>query len=317
MYARWGGPERLELRDIAPGELASDCVRVAVAWSAINPLEWKVLSGMYRFLCRGRWPRRAGAEGSGRVIAVGSSVSTVKVGDCVAFGRDPMDTSQGAWAECVDVPLSRLSVLPADVDLREAATLPIAALTAMRMCRLAEVRENARILVTGASGGVGHLAVQIAHSSKARVVALGSERNRDFVLGLGATTFLDYARTPDLSTPGPFDAVLDCVNVISRDHAKKLLAPGGTYIDTDPRPLTMLVDAIRSLGPRRWKTVMVDMQREEMAAVLRLWREGRLRPFISAEFSLEQAAEGLRHVMRGHTLGKVVIRVASTPPFQT
>lgn len=310
IYSRWGSPDVLTLADIHPPPLAPDAVRIAVEWSAVNPLEWKVLSGMYKLLCRGGWPRRIGAEGSGRVVAVGARVKELKAGMRVVFGLTPMDGRFGGWAEQTDAPASRVMAVPEGVDLRDAATLPIAALTAWLMCRMTHVGTGKSVLVTGASGGVGSFAVQIAKSLGAQVTATGSERNRSAIMQLGADEFFDYRSSPIEKSGRRWDAIVDCVNSLPRPLSRGLLTERGRYVDTDPRPLTMLRDLLRTaLGSRAWQTVAVNMQKEGMHALFDLLRAGKLKPLIARELSLDQAPDALRDVLSGHAVGKSILKI--------
>jgi NADPH:quinone reductase-like Zn-dependent oxidoreductase len=308
-YARWGNADVLELREIMPGPLAADAVRVAVEWAGVNPADCKVLAGKYRLLARGGFSRRIGIEGAGHVLEVGSAVAGLTPGARVIFGLDLLDGSRGAWAAQVDVPVRRVITVPAGISLRDAAVMPIAGLTAWQMCRMANVGLGQDVLVTGASGGVGHMAVQIARNLGAKVSATGSERNRPLIASLGAESFLDYRSMAPERTGRRWNAVLDCVNSL-RAASGAILAPGGHYVDTDPRPFTMLADRIRNLaGSRKRHTVMVDIEPTGVGALFEALAAGLLKPVFSREYPLVQAPEAIRESLGGHVTGKLVLKI--------
>lgn len=315
-YSRWGGPENLSLEPIVKAPLAPRSVRIAVEWAGINPMDWKMLSGMYRLVCRGRFPRRLGAEGSGRIIEVGSRVRDLNVGEPVVFCLKPTDGTQGAWASVCNVVASQVLPLPDGVSARDAAVLPIAGLTAWLMADMAKILPNERVLITGASGGVGSYAVQIARQRGAQVTGCASAANAAAVHMLGAQDFLDYHDRGLERSRRHWDVILDCTNAIrSRALSGVLLNRGGRYIDTDPLPLTLLGDFLRrSFSARSWRTVIVDMQRKPMRALLEALRSGTVRAPAIREIPFEQAADALADVRKGHAVGKNVLAVSPPAP---
>jgi NADPH2:quinone reductase len=310
VYTQWGGVEQLALQETAPAELGANSVRVDLAWAGVNPLEWKILSGMYRLVCHGGFPRRIGAEGAGHVAAVGRGIRGLEVGMPVLVGLNPMDGRFGTWAEQTDAPARCVLPLPADIAPRDAAVLPIAALTAWLMCRMTRVAPGRSVLVTGASGGVGSYAVQIARSLGAQVSATASAHNRGFVEALGADEFIDYRAATLAGNGRRWDAIIDCVNSIPRSLSRELLHSSGRYVDTDPRPLTLLGDLLRSsLSTQSWQTVAVRLQQEGMHALFELLRAGKIHTPAPRELPLEQAPEALRASLAGHTVGKMLLRI--------
>ncbi len=307
-YERWGDAEVLESREVVSGPLDADSVRVAVEWAGVNPADCKVLAGKYRLMAKGGFPRRIGIEGMGHVLEVGSAVVGLAPGAPVVFGFNPLDGSQGTWATQVDVTAGRVLAVPAGISSRDAAVMPIAGLTAWQMCRIARVEPGQDVLVTGASGGVGHMAVQIARLLGARVSATGSERNRPLIESLGAESFLDYHAASPERTGRRWNAVLDCVNSL-RAASGAILAPHGHYVDTDPQPVNMLTDRIRNLaGSSTRTTVMVDFEPTGISALFEALAQGRLKPVVSREYPLAEAPEAVRESLRGHVTGKLVLK---------
>lgn len=311
LYDAWGGPEQLHLTESQPATVTGNSVKIRMEYAGVNPADWKFLSGRYRILCKGSFPRHPGYEGAGTILDVGSAVKGLRPGDRVAVGLDPTDGRTGTWAEETLVNAKFVYPLPANVATRDAAVLSVAALTALQMCQMTKIGAGSHVLVTGASGGVGSFAVQIAKSLGATVTATASARNREFVMALGADSFIDYKTTPPGKLDTGWDAILDCVNTISRDISAKLLAPGGHYVDTDPLPLTMLKDRICNLfSARSHGTVIVGVDPDGMQQLFKLVGEGKITTSIGREFGFEQLPDALTATLSGHNVGKIVVKIA-------
>ncbi len=167
------------------------------------------------------------------------------------------------------------------------------------------------VLVHGASGGVGHLAVQVAKARGALVAATASAARRDFVTALGADVFIDYRQEPVDRWPMAFDAVLDCVPNLPRGSHRRLLKRGGHYASTLPNAWTYTLDPLLNrLGGLRRHAVMLQPSEAAMGELVSYVAAGRLRCEIAGEFALEDAGEAIRLSSEGHVVGKLVIRVA-------
>lgn len=312
LYDAWGGPEQLRLTESQTPEVSGNAVKIRMEYIGINPADWKFLSGKYRILCKGRFPRHPGYEGAGTVLETGSTVKGMQPGDRVAVGLDPADGRTGTWAEETVVDPKFVYPLPINISTRDAAVLPVAALTALQMCQMAKIGSGSNVLVTAASGGVGSFAVQIAKSMGARVSATASARNQDFVMSLGADRFIDYQTTPPEKLDAGWDAILDCVNAISRDVSAKLLAPGGHYVDTDPLPLTLIKDRICNLlSAHSHGTVIVGVDHNGMRQLFKLLGEGKVVTTIGREFGFGQLPDALTATLSGHNVGKIVVKVSA------
>jgi NADPH:quinone reductase-like Zn-dependent oxidoreductase len=309
IYNCWGGPGALMSAELSDAALRDDAVRIKIAWAGVNPADSKLLSGKYKWLCRGGFPRRIGLEAAGRVSAVGKAVTGFEPGMEVVFGLSPLDGRTGAWAEQVDVDAKRVIPVPAGIDMRAAAVLPIAGLTALLMCQMTDIGPGKDVLISGASGGVGHLAVQIAKHLEGRVSAMGSEINRPLLARLGAADFIDYRTSPPHLSGRQWDCILDCVNVL-RPYGNTMLRRGGRYVDTDPRPLTLLGDPLMNpVRSRKRKTVAVDIQKAGMETLFGLMAAGEMAPVIMSEYGLDRAADALVACMGGHVAGKLVLKI--------
>jgi len=291
---------------LAPGELL-----VRVTCASLNPVDWKIATGSFRFLVRGGLPRIMGSDFAGEVAEVGAGVVGWSAGDPVMGFVDPFQCAHGTFAEKVAVPSGFVFRRPAVIDDRLGAALPCVGVTAVALCDLAQVRSGSRVLVNGAAGGVGHLAVQVASARGARVTAVASEQRRGLVTALGAREFVDYRSAPVAQWPRGFDAVLDCVPNLPRREHRRLLRRGGHYASTLPNAATYTIDPLLNrLGPVRRHAVMLQPSEAAMRELVALVEQGRLRCEIAGEFPLADAARAVELSRAGHVAGKLLIRVA-------
>ncbi|MFQ3556399.1 NADP-dependent oxidoreductase [Streptomyces gramineus] len=302
VYTRHGGPETEAFADVdrpvpGPGELL-----VAVRAAGVNPVDWK-LRGGFRRPGEGdaRFPEVLGSEAAGVVEEVGEGVSGFAVGDAV-FGN----TSGGAFAQYALLTASVTAHKPAALSFADAATLPVAAATAYDGVRQLDLPEGATLLVTGAGGGVGAAALQIARAWGLRVVGVASEAKKDFVELLGAVHVPSgpgLAERVRAAAPEGVDAVYDLVGGEVLAEAAGLLGDRTRLITAGAAP-----DTVAALGGSR-------VERARTAAVLDEVAElvvgGELDPFVSRTFPLDEAGLALRAVEDGHARGKIVIEVSA------
>ena len=214
IYRAYGGPERLELTDIPRPSPGPGQVLVRVIASSVNPIDWKLASGVMRLIMPLKFPVVPGFDVAGNIAELGPGVTGYAIGDRV-HARIARKGWTGACADFAVVGSDVLAKVPAGMDPGEAAALPLAGLTALQGLRdraglpLEGARE--RVLVVGASGGVGHISVQIARAAGATVVGVCSERNATLVSSLGAHDVIDYKKPDPYRGQAPFDIVLDCV----------------------------------------------------------------------------------------------------------
>jgi NADPH:quinone reductase-like Zn-dependent oxidoreductase len=309
-YHSFGSPGDLRLEDVQPPDPAAGEVLVGVRYASVNPVDWKIATGKFRFLVRHGLPRTMGSDFAGVVTNVGSGVDGFRRGGRVWGFVDPFARARGTFADFCAVPVQSVFPLPAEIDFRGAAALACVGATAVTLCDLAQVSSGSRVLVNGASGGVGHVAVQVAKARGARVTATASGLRREFVASLGADDFIDYARTPVATWPGEFDAVLDCVPSLPRRTHRALLRRGGNYASTLPDAATFLLDPIANrVGPIRRHGVMLAPSAAAMEELVGYVRNGLLRCHVEAEFPLARASEAIERSRSGRVQGKLVIRV--------
>lgn len=300
-------PADLPVPRCGRGELL---VRVHAA--GVNPIDWKMRAGRFRFLAGRRFPVVLGFDAAGVVEEVGRDVAGFLPGDrVVVTGRGPR--SGGTYAEYTVVPAGRAAHLPAGMTMVTAAGLPGAGCTALQALRdAADLRPRQAIMIIGASGGVGTFAVQIARSWGARVTAVCSGRNVPLVMGLGADRAIDYEVEDPWSGSEVFHVVFDAVAVHELRHARDSLLPTGMFLTTLPsgsRIVTAVWSRLRP-GPRL-KLVMVRPNGADLAVLVDLVHQGRVRTVLEKVLPLEQAAAAHALGETGRARGKIVLEVAT------
>lgn len=312
IYRAYGQPNVLEWVDdwpepvVGPGQ-----VQVKVRAGALNPKDVLLRKGFFRsflrVLDREPLPRVSGLDMAGEVSRVGDQVRGLEVGQPV-FGMSNRFHG-GVHAEYAVLEADEVASCPEGLAFTEASAIPLAGLTALQALRdCAGVQPGQRVLINGASGGVGHFAVQIARNLGCHVTAVCSERNLKFVTDLGANEAVDYHQTPAPAIPGPFDVVFDAFgNYEARDFSHSL-SRGGRYVSTIPSSRSLPAEGLARLGlHKRSRLVIVHSNRSDLK-VLRQWaNEGKLRVHVDQTYPFYHAEDAHRHIETRHTRGKVVM----------
>ena len=298
VFTRYGGPEAEALVDVDRPSPGPGQVLVAVRAAGVNPVDWKQRTGYRRPGESGErdFPAYFGNEVSGVVEEIGEGVEGFAVGDAV-FGGPVV----GGYSEYALLSVGMIAHKPAALSFTDAATLPVAAATAYDGIRQLDLPAGATVLVTGAGGGVGVAAVQIARALGLRVVGLASEAKKDFVESLGAE---HVASGPGWTgrVPGGVDGVYDLVGGDVLEEAATLLTDRTGLVTAGAPP-----EVVEKLGGSRVARVRTS---DRLAAVADLVVRGDLDPHVTQTFPLERAGEALRTVEEGHARGKIVIEVA-------
>ena len=307
----YGGPEVMALADMPDPEPGKGEVVVAVKASSVNPVDWKLRSGAMRLFTGSRFPKVYGCDVAGVVHKLGAGVTGWSAGDSV-YGYSPiMFRRPGAHAEQVAMEANRLRRLPAGLTFEQAAALPVAALTAHNGLRQCGPLAGKAVIVNGATGGVGHFALQLAKARGARVTAVCSARNADRARSLGADVAIDYRAQDFTRGTERFDVVFDAYGKLGFAAASRALSPGGFYVSTLGNPSLMARALWQKLAGGK-QIIFANMRdKEEDYAALEVdLGTGKVRPVIEKVFPLEQAAEAFASQESGGPVGKVVIRVA-------
>jgi NADPH:quinone reductase-like Zn-dependent oxidoreductase len=308
----------LELINIVKPTPAADEVLVRVKAASVNPLDWHYMRGSPYLMRLGSGlgrPKdsRIGVDFSGTVEAVGANVTKFAPGDEV-FGR-----RSGAFAEYVVVPEDRaLALKPENVTFEQAASVPIAALTALQALRdKGNLEAGQKVLINGASGGVGTFAVQIATSMGAEVTGVCSTRNVEMVRSLGADHVIDYTREDYTKSGEQYDLIIDMVGNHSLMANRKVMAPDGTFVIVGGASGDWLGPLLRPIGAmvlspfveQDFMMLLAKIDRDDLESLGRMMEAGQVTPVIDRRYSLAEVPAAIRYSEEGHARGKIIIEV--------
>src|SRR2546422_2065077 len=321
VYRNYGSPDVLRLEEIEKPTAGDDEILIKVRAAAVNPLDllFRGTSYMVRIMTGLRKPKetRIGHDVAGQVEAVGRNVTQFKPGDAV-FG-----TCKGAFAEYVCASESAVVVKPDNVTFEQAASVPIAALTALQGLRLGglgdkgQIQAKHKVLINGASGGVGTFAVQIAKSFGADVTGVCSASNVEMVRSIGAKQVSDYTRE-DFTKSGQsydqrYDLILDCVGNHSLLAQRRALNPNGVCVVAGAKGLwgflarALTAPVLSRLVSQKFVTFIAKLNKEDMTIMRELMATGKVTPVIDRRYSLSEVPEAMRYLEKRHARGKVVI----------
>ena len=315
-YDRYGDPSVLVVRERPDPVARPGRVVVRVRAAALNPKDVLTRTGKLRWFAGRRFPKRVGYDWAGEIAELGRGVTGLAAGDAV-FGMIQAWTA-GACGERVEVLPDELARKPSGLDWEDAAALPLASLTALQALRdLGELVAGQRVLIHGASGGVGVHAVQIAKALGAHVTTLTSAAAVDLVRSLGADQPIDRATwqaTPPATAAAAFgcsafDVVFDVFGNRTFDEMRPLLTPRGTFVSTVPK-LHVVLSRFRTAFTRpRARLVVVRSRRADLEWLADLVERGQLRAVVDRVLPLADIAEAQRYLATRRARGKVVLRV--------
>jgi NADPH:quinone reductase-like Zn-dependent oxidoreductase len=314
---RYGGPEVVEIREVVPPEVADDGVLVRVRAASLNRADWYALAGplVARTQMGLRAPKEPGLGGdfAGIVEDVGKDVIDLRPGDEV-YG-----TRTGALAEYVSV-RKGVGPKPANLSFEEAAALPIAGLTALQAIRdKGQLQPGQSVLVNGAAGGVGTLAVQVAKALGAgEVTAVTSTRNLELVRSLGADDVIDYTHEDFTRNGRRYDLMVDVAGGRPWSDVKRLLEPEGTLSivgapmsdgPLGPLPGIGMLWLRSRFGSRKAVFFIAKITKPDLAALRELAEDGKVKPVVERTYPLDEAVEAFRYLGTGHVQGKLVLTI--------
>ena len=308
VFNAYGGNDVLELQDVPKPAINPDEVLIRVHAAGVNPVDWKVLAGQAKMLTGSRFPKTLGIECSGVIVEAGSLVRKFKAGDAVIAN---VGMGLGAYAEYVVVRGKTVFPKPETVAFADAATLPIAGLTALQALKdKGCIAPGRKVLINGASGGVGTFAVQIAKILGAEVTAVCSAVNAGLLKGLGADHVIDYHEQDFTATNERYDIIFDAVSSRSFGECKKALTRHGVYVNTLPTPSIYWHICTSTLLPgKKAATMMVSQRADDVAWICEQLRTGRLKVVIDKVFPLDQVKDALAYSRTGRARGKIVLKV--------
>jgi NADPH:quinone reductase-like Zn-dependent oxidoreductase len=310
IYERYGPPETLRMAEVAKPAPDADEVLVKVLAASVNAADWHVLRGKPLFsraalgLLRPKH-KILGVDVAGRVEAVGSGVTRLQPGDKVYANL--LDHGYGGFAEYVSVPVDVLSLKPPSLSFEEAAAVPMAATTALQgLGRHGEPQPTHKVLINGASGGVGSFAVQLAKASGAEVTAVTSTPNLDLVRSLGADHVVDYTTTDFARGGRRYDLILDTVGNRLVPELRRALAPGGKAAVTGFTSVRKLL-GVSLRGGKDIALVQAHVTAKDLELLTELIEAGKVRPRIDRRYRFADLPAAIAYLEQGRARAKVVV----------
>jgi NADPH:quinone reductase-like Zn-dependent oxidoreductase len=310
IYERYGPPENLRLAEVDTPAPDADEVLVRILAASVNAADWHVLRGRPLFsratvgLLRPKH-QVLGVDIAGRVEALGSNVTRFAVGDEVYANL--LDHGYGGFADYVAVPVGVASLKPVNRSFEEAAAVPMAATTALQgLGHHGELRAGQRVLINGATGGVGSFAVQLAKASGAEVTAVTSTPNLELVRSLGADHVLDYTTTDVLGGEGRYDLILDTVGNRTVPDLKRALAEGGKAAVTGFTSVRRLL-GVSLRGGKQIAQVQAHVTTRDLELLSELIEAGKVQPQIDRRYRFAEIPAAIAYLEQGHARAKVVV----------
>lgn len=309
IFKRFGGPEVLEIADLAMPVVGELEILVRVHAAAVNPKDIFIRKGYFKQFSGTAFPMQTGFDFAGKVMEVGKRIQGFIPGQKV-FGM------LGGWsgrtcAQYVAVQPHHISPMPENLSFAEAAALPLVSLTALQALRdEAQIKAGSRICINGASGGVGSMAVQIAKRLDARVFAISSKENHALLKSLGAEVCIDYHQT-DITTYGQrFDVFFDVFGNRFFETVQPILSPEGTWISTVLRPeVKAAVERTKGAAGQKARQVMVRPDTGDLGLIREWVQQGLIRPIIHGVFPMARVIAAHQQQETKHSQGKLVVEV--------
>ena len=300
----YGGSDQLKIGELPNPEIGPNDVLIEVHAASVNPVDWKIREGHFKGMLNFPMPLVLGWDVAGTVAALGSEVSSFTIGDAV-FSRSDI-ARQGTYAEMVTVDAQLIVAKPESLSFEQAASLPLVAHTAWQvMFETMDLQKGNKIFIGAGSGGVGTLAIQLAHARGAHVVTSTSTANLEWVRKLGADEVIDYTTHNPNDLVRDMDYVFETMGSADQTEMYAMLKKGGQLVSISKQPDEA---AAKAAGVRVAYVFMqpTGARLEKIAESVRL---GELKPVIDQVFALEHIRDAHDYAERGHAKGKVVIRV--------
>lgn len=310
IYDRYGPPSVLRMADRPVPRCTADQVLIRVAAASVNPIDWRIRQGEARYLIPFGFPRIPGYDVAGEIVEA-SSTSGLNPGDRVIAFLD--NWRGGACAEYAACGPNVVAKIPAELSLEDAAALPLAGTTALQCLRdHGRLKAGEHVVVTGATGGVGSYAIQLAVAMGAHVTGIGSEHHRELAVSLGAHAFVDYRQPEYLKSVEPCDLFLDAAGKTSVLGMQSCLKRQGRMVSTEPSPKLIGLSLVTwALPVRRVRTMWAQPNAGDLTTLVNYWQAGELRVLRNETFPLAQAAAAHEHGEGHRGVGKIVLQVTA------
>jgi NADPH:quinone reductase-like Zn-dependent oxidoreductase len=306
----YGGPEVSRYGDFPDPSAGNGQILIEVKAVSINPVDYKVKRGVAKLMSGSKFPRIFGSDFAGVVKAVGNEVTKFRLGDRI-YGATPVIWGkQGALAHLLAIDQKFARAIPGQISFEEAASLPIAALTALNGIRRCRVTAGKDVLINGGTGGVGHFAIQIARAKGAVVTATCSQGNAELAKKLGADNTMGYSREELAKSEKKFDAILDAYGKMDFGDVSRLLRRGGIYATTQIKPFLFFSSLkYQLIYGKKLTSSNMRSKPEDMDEMEKLFLDKKLYPVIEHTFTLDQSAEAFELAEHGSPRGKIIINI--------
>jgi len=308
----FGGVEQLKLADVPIPTPRADEVLIEIAYTSVNPVEWKIREGMLNDILPHEFPIILGWDAAGTISAMGNKVTAFKSGDKVyAYCRKPT-VHNGTYAEFITMDATAVAPMPSNLSFAEAATIPLTGLTAWQaLFDFAQLQTGDKLLIHAGSGGVGSLAIQFAKHCGATVYTTASRKNHDYVRELGADVAIDYTAENFVDViktaePAGIDVVFDTMGATVQENSFQVLRKGGTLVSIVTPPAAQTAEQYQVKAG----FVFVSPNGKQLRQIAELIEEGAVRPAnIAEELPLENAAIAQEKSRAHHIRGKIVLKI--------
>ncbi|MCX2738977.1 NADP-dependent oxidoreductase [Pontibacter anaerobius] len=305
-YSAFGGPEKVSINTVDIPETGEGEVLIRIKAAGVNPVDYAVREGYLKDHLPTAFPVIPGWDLAGEIVERGYSARRFAVGEEVyAYARRPV-VQHGTFAEYIVIPESYISGRPLNVSWEEAAGIPLVGLTAYQsLFDAGKLQENQTVLILGASGGVGSLAIQLAKAKGANVIGVASEKNHSYMRNLGADYTVDYKNTHvgeavQLLVPDGVDIIFDCASGETLQQSLQALKPSGKLVS--------ILNHGTDLDPKiDFSYVFVEPNTRQLDHLRELTEAGQLRVPVTQTYTLDETAEAMKQIQSQHTTGKLVI----------
>jgi NADPH:quinone reductase-like Zn-dependent oxidoreductase len=305
---RFGAEDVFTLGEQPEPQVKEDQIKIRVAYSSINPIDWKQRKGNHRFILGAPFPIILGYDVCGQVVETGKKVMDFQVGDQVYGVLD--NKYGGALAEYAVGNSNCFAHKPVNITDEEAAAVPMVALTVLQALRdKAALKKGQTLIINGASGGVGHVAMQAAKIMNTKVIAVAGTKSENFVKQYNPDQFIDYKKENLLLSGIKCDVFFDVAGVYNFPQCLDLLKPKGVYINTLPRPKIIIHKLFQLISGKKVKTLLMKHRQDDLKLITQWIEQGKMKPYINNVYELSAISEAHRYAQKGHSKGKNVIRI--------
>ena len=308
-YKKFGTTDVLQIIEQPKPYVKSDEVVVKVKAFSINPMDWKIRKGEMKLMSGSKFPKYTGADFAGIIEDIGSSVSSLKLGDEV-FGVVKNMMKEGVSAEYITVPASLLWKKPSNISFAQAASIPVvgtAAVTALQ--KMGNINSQTNILVNGATGGFGMFLLQLLKQRGVNVTAVTGTKGAEFAKKWGAISVIDYKKEDVLSTDATYDIVIDLSGKMGYENARQIMKSNALFLNPTPRPIEIPVSLFKNLFTSKKHIILLSSPSTQHTDILLSALKDGLDIEVNKVFPFSQYKDAYQYAEKGGYIGKVVVEI--------